>query len=55
MLENLKLLLDELQNNPDCHLSRGDYQDMIFSLKCAIEILEKIRNKGRSIQNVNIE
>ncbi len=55
MLENLKLLLDELQHNPDCHLSRGNYQDVSFSLECAIEILEKLRNEERSIQNGNIE
>ena len=55
MIENLKLLLDELQHNPDCHLSRGDYQDVSFSLECAIEILEKIKYEERSIQNDNIK
>ena len=55
MLENLKLLLDELQHNPDCCLSRGNHQDVSFSLECAIEILDKIKYEERSLQNGKIE
>lgn len=41
MLENLKILLSELENNSDINLKEN--KEIIFSLKTAIEILEKIR------------
>lgn len=47
MLENLKLLLDELKHNPDCVLSRGNLNDICCSLETSIEILEKLRNIER--------
>ena len=37
MIENLKLLLNEIKLN-------GTKKEMVFSLECAIEILEKLRN-----------
>lgn len=45
MLENLKILLEELKKNPDLVVSRGNQDKITFSLETAIEILEKI-NKG---------
>lgn len=44
MIENLKLLLEELKHNPDMVLSRGKQEDVIFSLQTVIEILEKLKN-----------
>ena len=43
MLDNLNLLLDELRNNPDMIVSRGNQEKYVFSLETAIEILEKIK------------
>lgn len=51
MIENLKLLLEELEKNPDMILSRGNQEQVIFSLKIAIEILEDIKYKERRIEN----
>lgn len=42
MLENLKILLYELENNSDINLKENK-EEIIFSLKTAIEILDKIR------------
>ena len=42
MLENLKILLSELENNSDINFKENK-EEIIFSLKKAIEILEKIR------------
>lgn len=55
MIENLKLLLEELEKNPDMILSRGNQEQAIFSLKTAIEILENLRNEERREQHGNIE
>jgi hypothetical protein len=47
MLENLKLLLEELRKNPDMVLSRGNQENVIFSLETAIEVLEKLKNEKK--------
>lgn len=46
MIDNLKLLLEELRKNPDMVVSRGNQKNICFSLETAIEILEKLKNKG---------
>lgn len=46
MIDNLKLLLEELRKNPDMVVSRGNQENICFSLETAIEILEKLKNKG---------
>ena len=43
MVENLKILLEELKHNPDFVVSRGNQNDIEFSLETAIEVLEKIK------------
>lgn len=43
MIENLKILLEELKKNPDFVVSRGNQHDITFSLETAIEVLEKIK------------
>lgn len=59
MIENLQNLCDLLKYYKDDLIIRekvvDKIDDYIFSLECAIEILEKIRNKGRSVQNGNIK
>lgn len=58
MIEILKMLLDELKkiNEKDTiHYNKPNTKQYIFSLECAIEILEKIKYEERSIQNGNIE
>jgi hypothetical protein len=59
MIEKLKELCDLLGYYKDDLIIRekviDKIDDYIFSLECAIEILEKIKYKGRSIQNGNIE
>lgn len=54
MIENLKMILDVMK---ECEegIPIGKYKDCVFSLECAIEILEKIKYEERSIQNGNIE
>lgn len=54
MIENLKMILDVMKNW-EKGIPREKYKDCTFSLKCAIEILEKLRNEERSTQNGNIE
>lgn len=54
MLENLKLILN-MMNDYDKSIPKSKFNDCIFSLECAIEILEKLRNEERSLQNGNIE
>lgn len=51
MLENLKLLLEELKHNSDCVISRGNLDDICCSLETAIEILEQLRNIERRNKN----
>lgn len=46
MIDNLKLLLEELRKNPDMVISRENQEKICFSLETAIEILEKLKNKG---------
>lgn len=36
-------------------IPREKYKDCVFSLECAIEILEKIKYEERSLQNGNIK
>lgn len=50
MLENLKLLEEELKHNPDMIVSRGCQYEIITSLESAIEILEKLRRKDNDIK-----
>lgn len=54
MIENLKMILDVMKNW-EKGIPRDKYKDCVFSLECAIEILEKLRNEERSLQNGNIE
>ena len=59
MIEKLRKLLDFLGYYKDDLVIRekviDKIDDYIFSLECAIEILEKIKYEERSIQNGNIE
>lgn len=59
MIEKLKKLLDFLGYYKDDLFIRerniDKINDYIFSLNCAIEILEKIKYEERSIQNGNIK
>lgn len=58
MIEILKMLLNELKriNEKDTiHYNKLNTKQYIFSLECAIEILEKIKYEERSMQNGNIE
>lgn len=59
MIEKLKNLCDFLGYYKDGLIIRekvlDKIDDYIFSLECAIEILEKLRNEERSSQNGNIE
>lgn len=54
MIENLKMILDVMKNW-EKGIPREKYKGCVFSLECAIEILEKIKYEERSIQNGNIE
>mgnify|MGYP007115352252 CR=1 FL=1 len=54
MIENLKFLLSMMKENSIVFTDKT-LKDCKFSLECAIEILEKLRNEERSIQNGNIE
>ena len=47
MIENLKILLEELKHNPDFVVSRGNQNNITFSLETAIEVLEKIRKNKK--------
>lgn len=53
MIEYLKELLQDLKQCEDEICST--FKQKIFALETAIEILEKIKYKERSIQNGNIE
>lgn len=55
MIDNLKLLLEELRKNPDMVVSRGNQEKICFSLETAIEILEKIKNNERNVVNGKIK
>ena len=59
MIEKLRKLCDFLGYYKDDLIIRerviDKIDDYIFSLECAIEILEKIKYEERSIQNGNIE
>ena len=59
MIEKLQKLCDLLRYYKDDLIIRekvvDKIDDYIFSLECAIEILEKIKYEERSIQNGNIE
>ena len=59
MIEKLQKLCDLLRYYKDDLIIRekvvDKVDDYIFSLECAIEILEKIKYEERSIQNGNIE
>lgn len=56
MIENLRMLLNDIKHlNEENKNKINNYTDYVFALECAIEILEIIRNKGRSIQNGDIE
>lgn len=54
MIQNLKLILEMMKNN-SIVIPKSKFKQCIFSLESAIEILEKLRNEERSIQNGNIE
>jgi hypothetical protein len=54
MLQNLKLILEMMKDN-SIVIPKSKYKECILSLECAIEILEKLRNEERRIQNGNIE
>lgn len=59
MIEKLRKLYDFLGYYKDDLVIRervvDKINDYIFSLECAIEILEKIKYEERSIQNGNIK
>ena len=59
MIEKLQKLCDLLRYYKDDLIIRekvvDKIDDYIFSLECAIEILEKIKYEERSIQNGNIK
>lgn len=59
MIEKLQKLCDLLRYYKDDLIIRekvvDKIDDYIFSLECAIEILEKIKYEERSLQNGNIE
>lgn len=54
MIENLKMILDVMKERRE-GIPIEKYKGCVFSLECAIEILEKIKYEERSIQNGNIE
>ena len=54
MIENLKMILDVMKNW-EKGIPKEKYKGCVSSLECAIEILEKIKYKERSMQNGNIE
>lgn len=54
MIENLKIILS-LMKDKDVKVDEKILKRCAFSLECTIEILEKLRNEERSIQNGNIE